>query len=83
MITNQHVLITTTCTCDNGHSYLLFVSCRCRPSVLQMLKWAWVQFLATYIVLWYLLSWLEWVVFRFRVVETRVVADTRAASMKF
>ncbi|KXZ47076.1 hypothetical protein GPECTOR_38g313 [Gonium pectorale] len=46
-----------------------------RPQVIEMLKGGWIQWLATYIVLWYLLQWVEWFVFTFRLVETRIVSD--------
>jgi transmembrane protein 231 len=46
-----------------------------RPHIFEMLKFGWIQFLATYVILWYLFSRLERAVFRFRILETRVISD--------
>ncbi|GFR40099.1 hypothetical protein Agub_g651 [Astrephomene gubernaculifera] len=54
-----------------------------RPQVIEMLKGGWIQWLATFIVLWYLLQWAEWFVFVFRLVETRVVLDTQPKRQRF
>jgi hypothetical protein len=40
-----------------------------------MLKWGWVQFVAALWAVWWLLRWLEGLVFSHRVLETRVIAD--------
>ena len=41
------------------------------------------QFLAAFAVIWWLAGWFEWVVFRFRVLDTRVVPDGVPRSGKF
>lgn len=49
-----------------------------RPPAAQALKWGWVQFGAVFLVLWWLLTWFECRVFRFRVLDTRVLSDVPA-----
>ncbi len=48
-----------------------------------MLKWGWIQFLATYIVAWWLFWWLQYFVFRYRVLPTRVVSDFQVKPQRF
>ena len=48
-----------------------------------MLKWGWVQFLATLALIWYLLSWSEYVLFHFRILPTRVVSDLERKKHRF
>jgi transmembrane protein 231 len=48
-----------------------------------MLKWGWVQFVATFWVVWWLLSWVEGLVFQFRVLETRVISDIQTRQQKY
>ncbi len=48
-----------------------------------MLKGGWIQWLATFVALWYLLTWAEWFVFTQRLVETRVVSDFKPKMQKF
>mmetsp|Transcript_6191 Transcript_6191/g.13482 ORF Transcript_6191/g.13482 Transcript_6191/m.13482 type:complete len:317 (-) Transcript_6191:902-1852(-) len=54
-----------------------------RPQVIEQLKFGWIQFLATYIVLWWLFSWLEFFVFKYRMLTTRVVSDVQPRIQKF
>ncbi|GIL45719.1 hypothetical protein Vafri_2888 [Volvox africanus] len=54
-----------------------------RPQTIEMLKFGWIQWLATFIVLWYLLQWVEWFVFAFRLVETRIVSDFQPKMQRF
>ncbi|EFJ52331.1 hypothetical protein VOLCADRAFT_102995 [Volvox carteri f. nagariensis] len=54
-----------------------------RPQTIEMLKFAWIQWLATFIVLWYLLQWVEWFVFSFHLVETRIVSDFQPRKQRF
>ncbi len=60
------------------HQLLLY-----RPLLGEMLKWGWVQFLGAFALVWWLASWFEWAVFRFRVLDTRVVSDLTAVRPKF
>jgi len=48
-----------------------------RPSLSEVLKWGWVQFLAIYVILWWLMSWFEDIIFRSRVLDTRVLSDVQ------
>eukprot|EP00775_Hariotina_reticulata_P002408 gene2408-2712_t len=54
-----------------------------RPSTSEMLKWGWVQFAATFWVVWWLLSWIEGLVFQFRMLETRVISDIQPRQQKY
>ncbi|KAG2432865.1 hypothetical protein HXX76_008597 [Chlamydomonas incerta] len=54
-----------------------------RPQAIEMLKFGWIQWLATFIVLWYLLQWAEWFVFYYRLVETRIVSDLQQRQQRF
>lgn len=54
-----------------------------RPAPIEMLKGGWIQWLATFVALWYLLTWAEWFVFTQRLVETRVVSDFKPKMQKF
>lgn len=66
--------------CCLPSAYLDSSFCFCpsfRPPLGEALKWGWVQFLAAFIAVWWLASWFEWAVFRFRILETRVVSDVQ------
>ncbi len=54
-----------------------------RPLVIEMLKFAWIQFLVTFVVLWWLYSYLEQFMFYYRVFSTRVVSDVMPKMQKF
>ncbi|MEW5302683.1 MAG: hypothetical protein WDW36_005441 [Sanguina aurantia] len=54
-----------------------------RPMVIEMLKGGWIQFLATFAVLWFLLSWAEVMIFKYRIVSTRVASDLVQKLHKF
>jgi transmembrane protein 231 len=54
-----------------------------RPQLIEELKSGWIQWLATFIVLWYLLQWVEWFVFYFRVLDTRIVSDFTPRQQRF
>ena len=45
------------------------------PGALEVVKFAWVQFLAVYIIFAFCLRWIEWVVFHYRILPTRIVSD--------
>jgi transmembrane protein 231 len=47
-----------------------------------MLKFAWIQFLATWIVIWWFYSYLEALIFGARLVDTRVVSDLQGPRAK-
>ena len=55
----------------------------CRPQVIEMLKFGWIQFLATIVPLYWFFSALEYVVFQYRVLSTRVVSDFQPTKQKF
>ena len=57
--------------------------CCCRPQVIEMLKGGWIQWVATYIVLWYLLQWAEWFAFTNKFVTVRVVSDLQPKNQRF
>jgi hypothetical protein len=48
-----------------------------------MLKWGWVQFACALWVVWWLLSWLEGLMFAHRVLETRVIADLQPRQQRY
>lgn len=54
-----------------------------RPQVIEMLKFAWIQWLATFIVLWWLYSFMEAYIFRYRLVNTRVQSDVQPRMQKY
>ncbi|WIA35027.1 hypothetical protein OEZ86_003518 [Tetradesmus obliquus] len=54
-----------------------------RPSTSEMLKWGWVQFACALWPVWWLLRWLERLVFGHRVLETRVVADLQPQKQRY
>mmetsp|Transcript_40338 Transcript_40338/g.114195 ORF Transcript_40338/g.114195 Transcript_40338/m.114195 type:complete len:122 (-) Transcript_40338:123-488(-) len=54
-----------------------------RPREVEMLKFAWVQFLAVLAIFWYILSWAEYVVFHFRMLRSRVISDLHRPKHKF
>jgi hypothetical protein len=47
--------------------------------VSESLKWGWVQFLAAFAALWWLAARFEAVVFRYRLLPTRVASDAAPA----
>jgi Transmembrane protein 231 len=55
----------------------------CRPAPLEMLKWGWVQFITTFLVVRWLLKRLERTIFGMRVLETRVVSDLAPGGHRF
>jgi transmembrane protein 231 len=55
----------------------------CRPSTSETLKWGWVQFVCALWALWWLLSWLEGLVFAHRVLETRVITDLQPRQQRY
>lgn len=72
-------------SCSSGvgaNSWLLAAGC-CRPQVIEMLKGGWIQWLATYLVLWWLLQWAEWLVFHFRLLSVRVASDFTPKAQRF
>lgn len=54
-----------------------------RPQAIQMLKFAWIQFLSAFAVLWWLASWAEYWLFRYRVLEARPVSDVAPKVHKY
>ena len=48
-----------------------------------MLKFGWIQWLATYVCWWWLFGWLTWFMFRYRILPTRVVSDVQPKPQKF
>jgi hypothetical protein len=48
-----------------------------------MLKFAWIQFLSAFAVLWWLASWAEYWLFRYRVLEARPVSDVAPKVHKY
>ncbi len=66
-----------------GITELPHPACPRRPLAIEMLKFGWIQWLATFIVLWYLIQWAEWFVFVFRLVETRIVSDFQPRKQRF
>lgn len=54
-----------------------------RPQMIEMLKFGWIQFLATYICLWWFFWWFQRFLFRFRIVSTRVVSDITPKTQRF
>ncbi|KAG2501143.1 hypothetical protein HYH03_000960 [Edaphochlamys debaryana] len=54
-----------------------------RPLAIQMIKFGWIQWLAGYVVLWWILQWVEWFLFSYRLLETRVVSDFQPKKLRF
>lgn len=54
-----------------------------RPQVIEMLKGGWIQWVATFIVLWYLLQWAEWFAFTNKFFTVRVVSDLQPKNQRF
>ncbi|KAF8056360.1 TMEM231 [Scenedesmus sp. PABB004] len=54
-----------------------------RPGPSEMLKWGWVQFVATWWAVWAFGGALEGVVLRYRLLETRVVSDAQPRQQRF
>eukprot|EP00798_Chlamydomonas_sp_ICE-L_P011540 gene11540-34252_t len=54
-----------------------------RPQTIEMLKFGWIQFLVTIIPLYWFLSGVEYFVFRYRIVSTRVTSDFQPQRQKF
>ncbi len=48
-----------------------------------MLKFGWIQFLATYVVLWWVFTYLQRFIFRYRIVTTHVVSDVLPKPQRF
>lgn len=70
--------------CMHAHpSRPLPLPCRRRPQVIEELKSGWIQWLATFVALWWLLRWAEWFVFYFRLVSVRVVSDVAPKNQRF
>jgi transmembrane protein 231 len=49
-----------------------------RPQTIEMLKFGWIQFLATFICLWWFYTYLEVFIFNYRIVQTRVTSDNQS-----
>mmetsp|Transcript_7882 Transcript_7882/g.15352 ORF Transcript_7882/g.15352 Transcript_7882/m.15352 type:complete len:315 (-) Transcript_7882:171-1115(-) len=54
-----------------------------RPQEIEMLKHGWIQFLATFAVIWWLLQYLEWFAFTYRLIPARVLLDTVPKQHRF
>jgi transmembrane protein 231 len=48
-----------------------------------MLKGGWIQWVATFVVLWWLLQWAEWFAFTNKFVTVRVVSDLQPKNQRF
>ncbi len=48
-----------------------------------MLKFAWIQFLATFVAIGFFFYWLQLFVFRYRIFDTRAVSDVQPKSQRF
>ena len=54
-----------------------------KPSTIEILKFGWIQFLASFVVFLYLLSWWEWYIFHYRVLDTRLRSDLKSKLKSF
>ena len=54
-----------------------------RPRRIEVLKFGWIQFLATLVVFLYVLGWFEWFLFHYRILHTRVIPDTKPKAHRF
>ena len=79
--------LSSTSTCPDRHHKLLTMTslhhAPCRPTVLENLKYGWIQFLATYIAFWVGLRWLEDFVFAHAILGTRKRRDTQPTTQHF
>eukprot|EP00983_Pelagomonas_calceolata_P017967 563325-Pelagomonas_calceolata.AAC.1 len=67
------------CSPPSSHALLLSSS---RPQVIEMLKFAWIQFLATFVAIWFFFHWLQIFVFRYRIFDTRAVSDVQPKTQR-
>ena len=51
------------------------LSLRVKPSVTEMLKWGWIQYLAVLVIVYYITQWLKRILFRTGVLHTFVYSD--------
>ena len=49
-----------------------------RPRTIEILKFGWVQFLASFVVFYFVGAWIEWAAFHYRILPTTVVSDARS-----
>lgn len=54
-----------------------------KPSTIEILKFGWIQFLASFVVFFWLLSYWEWYVFHYRVLDTRMRTDMKSKLKSF
>lgn len=71
------------CKVSKVFAALPTICVHCRPSTSEMLKWGWVQFACALWPVWWLLRWLERLVFGHRVLETRVIADQQPRQQRY
>jgi hypothetical protein len=62
---------------------LLHLPSAARPALGEMLKWGWVQFVATFAAVWWVASRAERWVFRNRLLDTRTYLDVAVKGQKF
>ncbi|QDZ24534.1 transmembrane protein [Chloropicon primus] len=53
------------------------------PSTIEILKFGWIQFLASFVVFFWLLSYWEWYVFHYRILETRMKTELKSKLKSF
>ena len=54
-----------------------------KPTTIEILKFGWIQFLASFVVFLYLLSWWEWYIFHYRILDTRMRTDLKSKLKSF
>ncbi|KAK9808580.1 hypothetical protein WJX72_000052 [[Myrmecia] bisecta] len=54
-----------------------------RPQRASIVKQGWIQILSIYIILWWVFSWCEVFVFRYRILDTRTISDVDAKAHRF
>ena len=54
-----------------------------KPTTIEILKFGWIQFLASFVVFFYLLSWWEWYVFHYRILDTRMRSELKSKLKTF
>lgn len=54
-----------------------------RPTVFTNIKWAWIQWLATFAFFWFIAAWAEYFIFRYRFLDTRVISDVHPPRQRF
>lgn len=54
-----------------------------KPSTIEILKFGWIQFLASFVVFFWLLSWWEWYIFHYRILDTRMTTDLKSKLKSF